>query len=73
MRELRVSIPFIGGVTAIYTRDEIDAKKAKLKASTSKAIQTTSAIAHKSLYKSILLIRDGLNALAGVIEPKEGR
>lgn len=31
MRELRVSIPFVGGITAIYTPEEVQAKAAKLK------------------------------------------
>lgn len=31
MRELRVSIPFIGGVTAIYTKDEVSTIKSNTK------------------------------------------
>lgn len=31
MRELRLSIPFVGGVTVVYTKEEVDAKVARVK------------------------------------------
>lgn len=33
MREVRLSIPIIGGITVIYTQEEITAKKEAVKAS----------------------------------------
>lgn len=44
MRELRLSIPFVGGVTAVYTKDEVSAKVQKVKNLFSAAVDKTVAI-----------------------------
>lgn len=40
MREVRLSIPFVGGITVVYTKEEIDAKKAKLSVQAGKVKQS---------------------------------
>lgn len=40
MRELRVSIPFVGGITAIYTPEEVAAKTEQVKAAAKQVVKS---------------------------------
>jgi hypothetical protein len=60
MREMRISIPFVGGITAIYTEEEVSAKAAQVKKSITKAAKTTVAIAQPG----VQALANGLSKLA---------
>jgi len=41
MREIRLSIPVVGGVTVVYTKEEVDKRLAQAKVRVSSAINKT--------------------------------
>lgn len=57
MKEVRLSIPIIGGITVIYTREEIQHKKAAIKRSLCSCISFFARTSSK-----------GITAIANVIE-----
>jgi hypothetical protein len=72
MRELRISIPFVGGVTAVYTREEVDLKKIQVRKSVSSFVSTTTNITRKGISKTALLLSRNLGRLADYIDPTGG-
>lgn len=58
MRELRLSIPFVGGVTAIYTPEEVQQKKDVVVKSTRSAITSIKKYCSKTITMGVELLGD---------------
>lgn len=53
MRELRLSIPFVGGVTAVFTQEEVDIKKAAAKKHIQAAVVSIKSFAKRCEYNVV--------------------
>lgn len=67
MKEVRLSIPVIGGITVIYTQDDITNMKQKTKAKLEHARQFTCS----SIATACRFMSSNINVLANKLQPKE--